>query len=183
MVHLLKKLIADVEKGSTEAQSEERNSQKQRGECMIETSARRADKVKETCRASPTHCAGTGLLRNEGRTWATCRSPQLPFERRNNRDFEKSEEELLDVIDTLARATATLERVMKAVALMVRLKRVGSVFETLSVMAQSSFKNSKDVVNAFSGSQPADSRQTETKASHTFQLLQLTRCSSKHSIG
>jgi len=47
VVALLKKLIADVEKDSTEAQTEEKNSQEQYEEFMGESSASRADKVKE----------------------------------------------------------------------------------------------------------------------------------------
>jgi len=47
VVALLKKLIADVEKDSTEAQTEEKNSQEQYEEFMAESSASRADKVKE----------------------------------------------------------------------------------------------------------------------------------------
>ena len=47
VVALLKKLIADVEKDSTEAQTEEKNSQEQYEEFMVESSASRADKVKE----------------------------------------------------------------------------------------------------------------------------------------
>jgi len=47
VVALLKKLIADVEKDSIEAQTEEKNSQEQYEEFMAESSASRADKVKE----------------------------------------------------------------------------------------------------------------------------------------
>merc|ERR1712064_168400 len=47
VVALLKKLIADVEKDSTEAQTEEKNSQEQYEEFMGESSASRADKLKE----------------------------------------------------------------------------------------------------------------------------------------
>jgi hypothetical protein len=48
VVALMKKLIADVEKDSTEAQTEEKNSQEQYEEFMTESSKSRADKVKET---------------------------------------------------------------------------------------------------------------------------------------
>jgi len=59
-------------------------------------------------------------------------------------DFQKSEKELLDVIDTLGRAIVIIEREMKGGASMMQLQSAGSVIEALSVMVQASSINSAD---------------------------------------
>ena len=59
-------------------------------------------------------------------------------------DFEKSQKELLDVIDTLGRAIAIIEKEMKGGSSMMQLQRATSVLEALSVMVQASSINSAD---------------------------------------
>ena len=59
-------------------------------------------------------------------------------------DFEKLQKELLDVIDTLGRAIAIIEKEMKGGSSMMQLQRASSVLEALSVMVQASSINSAD---------------------------------------
>ena len=59
-------------------------------------------------------------------------------------DFEQSEKELLDVIDTLGRAIVIIEKEMKGGASMMQLQRAGSVIDALNVMVQASSINSAD---------------------------------------
>ena len=59
-------------------------------------------------------------------------------------DFEKSQKELLDVIDTLGRAIAIIGKEMKGGSSMMQLQRATSVLEALSVMVQASSINSAD---------------------------------------
>ena len=59
-------------------------------------------------------------------------------------DFEQSEKELLDVIDTLERAIVIIEKEMKGGASMMQLQRAGSVIDVLNVMVQASSINSAD---------------------------------------
>jgi len=56
---------------------------------------------------------------------------------KENADFEPSEKELLDVIDTLERAILIIEKEMKGGASMMQLQRVGGVIDALSVMRRS----------------------------------------------
>ena len=124
-------------------------------------------------------------------------------------DFEKSQQELLDVIDTLGRAIAIIEKEMKGGSSMMQLQRATSVLEALSVVVQASSINSADAtkltalvqnsqnsgdtddidasvykshsrsivetwedLKSKAESQLAEARQTETTASHNFQMLQ-----------
>ena len=59
-------------------------------------------------------------------------------------DFEKSQKELFDVIDTMGRAIAIIEKEMKGGSSMMQLQRASTVLETLSVMVQASSINSAD---------------------------------------
>ena len=61
-------------------------------------------------------------------------------------DFEKSQKELLDVIDTLGRAIAIIEKEMKGGFSMMQLQRASSVLEALSAMVQASSMNSADAI-------------------------------------
>merc|ERR1712135_132205 len=66
------------------------------------------------------------------------------FRAKEHADFQKSEKELLDVIDTLGRAIVIIEKEMKGGASMMQLQRAGSVIEALSVMVQATSINSAD---------------------------------------
>ena len=77
-------------------------------------------------------------------------------------DFEKSEQELLDVIDTLAGAIAILEKEMKGVASRLQLKKAGSVVEALTEKTQaSSFHRRRQVVTLVPNSDDEENNNAE----------------------